>query len=292
MRTAKLRKAKSEIVKFFKAQPARVFLRSELNKILVTHILDWKTGREVTVADFIYFLSSEDLLKKIELEFPGKTYKRYAMENASVFEIALSLYPRSYLSHYSAVFIHHLTDQIPKTIYANHEQKLSSVSVGKLEQSRIDMAFRNAQRLSHYRGIFQDHEIVALNGKNTNNLGVIELSGPDGETLQVTNIERTLIDIAVRPVYVGGVFEVLNAYRLAKDRLSINKLSAVLKQLAHTYPYHQAIGFYLEKAGVYSDTQLTMFGKAFPMKFDFYLVHGMKETSFSERWRLHYPKGM
>ena len=36
--------------------------------------------------------------------------------------------------------------------------------------------------------------------------------------IRLTNIERTLIDIAVRPVYSGGVFEVLKAYRLAKDK--------------------------------------------------------------------------
>ena len=49
----------------------------------------------------------------------------------------------------------------------------------------------------------------------TNALGVIEIQGSEDETLKVTGIERTLIDIAVRPVYAGGVFEVLKAYKLA-----------------------------------------------------------------------------
>jgi len=292
MRTSKLRKAKSHIIKFFAAQTSRVFMLSQLNRILVTHILDWKIGRNVSVRDFIYFLSSEKILQEIKLEFPGKTFTRYILENASAFEIALSIFPRSYLSHYSAVFLHHLTDQIPKTVYVNHEQKLSSVSIGTLEQSRINMAFKNAQRLSNYRAPFQDQKIIALNGKNTHNLGVIEVNGPQGEPLQITNVERTLIDIAVRPVYAGGVFEVLNAYRLAVDHISVNKLTAVLKQLAHTYPYHQTIGFYLEKAGVYSESQIDLLRKSFSLEFDFYLAHGMKETSYSERWRLHYPKGM
>jgi len=292
MRTSKLRKAKSDIIKFFMAQPSRVFLRSEMNRILVTHILDWKIGREVALRDFTYFLSKEGIITEIKLEFPGKTFTRYILKNASVFEIALSIFPRSYLSHYSAVFVHHLTDQIPKTVYVNHEQKLKSVSVGELQQSRIDMAFKNAQRLSNYRASFQEHDIVALNGKNTGNLGVIEASGPQNEPLHVTTVERTLIDIAVRPVYAGGVYEVLNAYKAAAVHLSVNKLTATLKQLEHTYPYHQAIGFYLEKAGTYSEAQIDLIRKAFPMEFDFYLVHGMKETSYSERWRLHYPKRM
>lgn len=292
MRASKLRKAKSEILKFFRAQPSHVFMRSDLNQILVTHLLDWKIGAGVTTRNFLSFLTSDGIIEKIVLEFPGKSFIRYCLENASLFETALSVFPRSYLSHYSAAFLHHLTDQIPKTVYVNHEQKQRSVSAGDLEQDSIDRAFRNAQRLSRYRAFFQDHEIVALNGKNTNNLGVIEINGAQGEPLRVTTLERTLIDLAVRPIYAGGVFEVLHAYKAAVDHLSINKLTAILKQLEHTYPFHQAIGFYLERAGVYSESQLHLLKKAFPMKFDFYLVHGMKETSYSETWRLYYPKGM
>lgn len=292
MKISKLRKARSEIIRFFRAQPSHVFMRSDLNRVLITHLLDWKIGTGVTTRNFLSFLTSDGMIKKVMLEFPGKSLIRYCMENASLFEIALSVFPRSYLSHYSAAFIHHLTDQIPKTVYVNHEQKQRSVSAGDLEQGSIDRAFRNAQRLSRYRASFQDHEIVALNGKNTNNLGVIEINGAQGEALRVTSIERTLIDLAVRPIYAGGVFEVLHAYKAAADRLSVNKLTAILKQLEHTYPFHQAIGFYLEKAGVYSESQFHLLRNAFPMRFDFYLAHGMKETSYSETWRLYYPKGM
>jgi hypothetical protein len=292
MKTSKLKKAKSDIARFFLVQPSHVFLASELKRILASHILDWKIDLGVTLKVFVFFLLSEGILREIKLSFPGKTFTRYIHENASVFEIALSLYPKSYLCHYSAVFLHALTEQIPKTVYVNHEQRQSSISVGELQQSRIDMAFRNAQRVSNYRAAFQDQEIIALNGKNTNNLAVMELKGPHGETLRVTNIERTLIDIVVRPMYAGGVFEVLNAYKSAAGRISINKLTALLKQLKHTYPYHQAIGFYLERAGVYSAAHVDLLKKAFPMELDFYLVHGMREKEYSKKWRLYYPKGM
>ena len=59
---------------------------------------------------------------------------------------------------------------------------------------------------------------------------------------------------------------------MAIERISINKLSAMLKKLNFTYPYHQAIGFYLEKAGVYSESQIKIIEK-FQRKYDFYLTH-------------------
>ncbi|MFC4275817.1 hypothetical protein [Achromobacter aloeverae] len=65
----------------------------------------------------------------------------------------------------------------------------------------------------------------------------------------MTNLERTLIDITVHPAYAGGVFEVLNAFQLAKEQVSVDALAAMMKVIGHTYPYHQAIGFYVERAG-------------------------------------------
>ena len=58
-----------------------------------------------------------------------------------------------------------------------------------------------------------------------------------------------MIDIAVRPVYGGGVYEILAAYRAALDRIDVDRVVEYLTSLGHMYPYHQAIGFYLQRAG-------------------------------------------
>jgi predicted transcriptional regulator of viral defense system len=117
------------------------------------------------------------------------------------------------------------------------------------------------------------------------------MDSPEGGRIRVTDVERTLIDVTVRPVYAGGPFEVLKAYKVARPKVSVNKLAATLKKLDYIYPYHQAIGFYLERAGVYTESSIALLRK-FDFKYDFYLTHQIKEKAYSERWRLYFPKGL
>ena len=110
--------------------------------------------------------------------------------------------------------------------------------------------------------------------------------------LRLTDVERTLVDIAVRPFYAGGVAEVLKAYRRAAQRASVNRLAGMLRKLAYVYPYHQAIGFYLEAAQAYDKKTVDLFHGRFDYEFDFFLSYGMKDTEYVSRWRVHVPRGL
>jgi predicted transcriptional regulator of viral defense system len=197
----------------------------------------------------------------------------------------------AYFVFFSALFLNRLTLQIPKTVYLNFERARSEKALDKQEpltQEKIDQAFAGNQRKSNATYSFGDKNIVLVNGKFTNRLGVIKSQDP-GQAFEYTDLERTLIDIAVRPVYSGGVFDVLDAYRNAKDRLDVDKLSMYLGQLDYLYPYHQVIGFYLDKAG-YPEEAYLSFRKE--MTFRFYLTYNIRIKDFSEKWNLYYPRGL
>ena len=181
--------------------------------------------------------------------------------------------------------MHELTEQIPKSIYLNYEQPAKIKSESKLTQQGIDKAFSLPPRLTNNICKVDNYEIHLLNGKKTGNLGVVTRN-----QFPVTDIERTLIDVTVRPYYSGGVFEVLKAYKNARDDLSVSRLSVLLNKIDYIYPYYQAIGFYLEKAG-YSPTQLELF-KKYKCEFDFYLTYQIQEAEYSPTWRVYYPKGL
>jgi len=116
------------------------------------------------------------------------------------------------------------------------------------------------------------------------------MPGDGVQQIRVAGVERTLIDAAVRPFYSGGVFEVLEAYRRARKTANVALLAELLKRLDYIYPYHQAIGLYMEKAGCYSTGEMASM-EAFGLQYDFYLTHQMKKPEHSSRWRIYFPQG-
>lgn len=289
-RYQRLKNAKKLIQEYFNNLEADVFTFDFLSNILAENKWQWLLANNTSVSDFINFLLESEILKqeiKIKLPREKKTVRYIRHDwSWSVYNIALSIYPNSFLSHYSAMYFHELTDNVPKNIYVNKEQPVKPRGDSSLKQENIDRAFKNSMRRTNQIAEFDNIKVYMLSGKNTGNFGVVTM---EKMNLPITNLERTLIDIVTRPDYAGGIYEILEAYKKAKGRCSTNLLLSTLKKLDYIYPYHQIIGFYLEKAG-YPEATLKRFDKL-EKNYDFYLTYKIKEKDFSERWRLFYPKG-
>lgn len=292
-----LQHARPLITQYFRKLNSRVLTTSMLTAILEENRKQWLLAAVTTTTDFLKFLVKHNILEAIELELPNRQNKidRYSLfGEATPFELALSINKNSYLSHYSAIYLHGLTNNVPKHIYTNLEQrKKFEYDDEEMEQKNIDYAFsrpmRQTNQIAELINGNNITKVYLINGKNLDRLGVI-LYDLDGFTIPITSMERTLIDAVVRPNYVGGVDEVLNAFSIAKGQISVNRLLALLKKMNYKYPYHQAVGFYLEKAGYKEETLKLV--ENMGLKYNFYLTYGMKQKSFSERWKIHYPKGM
>lgn len=285
--------SKQDIINFFDNNNNKtVYNFDEMAVILKNNREIWRLAKRLTVKKFIELLLKFTKLKQIELSFPHYNFVRYSWNDTNIYLILNSLLKKSYFSHYTALYLHGLTEQIPKIFYINVEQAEKRIMAkSTLEQNRINWAFHRKQRETNNIAIYDNYKIFILNGKNTKNLGVISKKINDFESINITNIERTLIDLTVRPNYSGGYFEILKAYQNAAGQISVNKMSAMLMNLNYTYPYHQSIGFLLERSGKYTENQINIF-KKFDIKFDFYLTYGMKEMEYSKEWKLFYPKGI
>ncbi len=243
----------------------------------------------VSIEDLLEILLQQKLIMKAE--FTSNKYDtivRYIRGKHSIEELALSLQRDSFLSHGTALTTHGMAAP-EKIIYANREQSPKDRPDG-ITQAGIRLAFRNKQRQSKYIFNHSAVKYVLLNGKHTGRAGVTRVKAPSGETVEVTDKERTLIDVVVRPAYAGGIGRVADAYARGVNGIDVDHMIDLLQRLDHAYPYHQAIGFLLERAGR-SHADCHKF-EALGKEFDFYLDYGIKHPAFNKKWRLHYPAAL
>ncbi|SDY94231.1 type IV toxin-antitoxin system AbiEi family antitoxin domain-containing protein [Hymenobacter psychrophilus] len=279
--------AEARIRAFFKQSPTKVFTKVDLVGVLEEYRSTWNLALATNDKKFTDLLVKREILRKVQIDFDGYVPSKdlYVSDDAPVYQIAAASVHKSYLSHYSAVWLNGLTTQVPKIIFVTFEQSKKHNIYRELEQDAIDRAFSRPQRRSGSIADYSDYAFVALNGSFTNRSGVTTINN-----VPVTNIERTLIDITVRPNYAGGVHAVLDAYKNAMNRISINKLIATLDNINFIYPYFQAVGFYLEKAG-YKGKKIDEL-KARKKVFNFYLTYEIEVKDYSPEWMLYFPKGL
>lgn len=238
---------------------------------------------------------------KIINEYKEDIITRYVATytHVSHYEIALSLLSKSFLSHYSALYVNDLTLNQPKDIYINKEQSSKNSYSNEntsISQDRIDYAFSKKMRRTNMIYSFTynntSYKVHVLNSKNTNNTGIVTkkvmgFSSP----VRTTNIERTLIDTTVRPGYSGGPLEILEAFSRSKDMIDLQKLWNYLNQFSYSYPYYKSIAFYLKHTGYkYQEELQRLYSTDSRNILTFYLDYQMIEPLKDDELNIFYPK--
>lgn len=291
-RPSALTLARAEIHAALAKEARRIYALKDIAELLHRYRRVWKIPESVSTNRFLGFLLDKRELTAHDLiaEKYGRSTTRYVWGTASAYELALTLSQRAYFSHGTALALHGLTGLDPKTLYLNIEQSEKSPPTGPLTQAALDRAFKAKPRKSKMIYKVLGSNVVQIAGKNTKQLGVEKIVGPSAELLSATGLERSLIDAVVRPAYAGEPGALVQAYRRAKGRVSIEKLHTMLNKLDYVYPYHQAVGFLLERTG-YDQADYKKF-RPKALEHDFYLSNAIKNPSYSESWRLYYPRNL
>ncbi len=282
---------------YFEAESGRVYTERDLRQVFGKARDAWGLPTSGNFGEFLRRLLEDSKFREAALAVTSSNYalpalKRYSWGPPDPYALGASLRTNSYLSHGTALFLHGITEQLPKRIYVNKEQsaKPKPKVPPSLSQHAIDRAFAGKQRTSNLSYVYEQHEFVILAGKWTNKLQVGSVKTPKGIDVAVTRLERTLIDIVVRPSYSGSIFDVLQAFKRAKDRVQVRTLVATLQELDHAYPYHQAIGFLMERAG-YPESSLQAV-RELGLDWNFHLTHGAQNATLDARWRVYVPQGL
>ncbi len=291
MRKESFKSAEQEIKKYLYEDGVKAYTTFDITKIFENKRDEWNIADYRNQHHFIKFLQDENILKDHKLKHlsTAKIKQIFTEPDASSLNIALSLKKGGYLSNYTAMQIHQLTLQIPKSIYISFSKSQNnSLNQNQIDlnQESIDKAFSKPQRVTSevYKSEIDNtrYNLIQKAFIETN----VGLTFKNG--FLFTDLERTLIDIAIRPAYSGGVFEVLEAFEIAKEKIDLYKLNKYLEILNYIYPYHQLIGFYMDKAG-YDEKTLDVFNKK--SDFDFYLTYNISNKEYNKKWKIYYPKG-
>ena len=173
------------IIRTLNAKKVRIFTSAGLSDLFQENIAAWTPSEGAPIPDdstlqakdmnvhaVAEALLKAHLLEKAVLPFPYRADTRYLLGDVDLLDLVQSLNQDGYFTHFTAIFLNNLTEQTPKTVYFNIEQRLSGGD-GQLTQEALNRAFKARPRLSSNIVEYKGTRIIKVNGRNTHQLGVV-----------------------------------------------------------------------------------------------------------------------
>jgi len=161
-------------------------------------------------------------------------------------EILMELNPFSALRHLSALNLHHLSDLLPKQIWAYTPRAVGGQILphGTVSADWEDViAPAPRTRATILRTPVSWRRLDPANW-----IGIREFSA-SGPPIFATTIERTLIDSLRYPDYSGGITNVLLAWQRASPRLDLNSI-ITLTDAMNMVVLRNRVGYALDRIGM------------------------------------------
>lgn len=180
------------------------------------------------------------------------------------YEIALKIAKAGAISHRSALSYHGLTDQVMSRIY---------VTVPRKEGANLSQT--KEYQLNNTRYFF-----IRVTPKNYWGIQRVFI----GEArIEITDLEKTLIDGLQSPAYCGGFRDVLFAYEGGLHKASPSQLLDYAKQTSLVVC--KRLGWVCEQLGEFTDLQeqLAAFSMPYYQRLD---VTGSRHGKYNKRWNL------
>jgi len=152
------------------------------------------------------------------------------------FEIAMALADPGAISHWSAMHHHGLTDQVPRRVF------VLTTTGASVPRARGGKAQRNVDGYPVGETVYRFVQVKPERFFGTESVWVGEAR------VTITDLERTLLDGLSMPQHCGDFAEVLHAFREARDRLDVERISGYAQRLDAATA--KRLGWVLERQGV------------------------------------------
>lgn len=218
-------------------------------------------------------------------------------EEQNIYTIANGLEKNRYISHYSALHANQLILDQSGKIFLKRERKTTSLRKD-LNQKDVDISFSLPMRASSlvYNITWdkKEYSIILIEGTGNQKLGINKIYINDFSYFYCTDIERTLIDIVMRPRYAGSLDNIVIAFNNVKDDIDLEYLATILNTLNPMYPYENNIAFFMYAAN-YPLKKIDLFLSKINLKkvnYKFYLDYQMISKKYNEDFNVYYPSDL
>lgn len=244
------------------------------------------------------YKKAKELLRKVKTkEHDQRIPSLYTIRQEITAEDILASYctpgDNQFFSHLSALYLNGLTNQRPTKHYITTETASRDLNSDRsYNHALLLQSFRKPARMTKKKFVYQKNEFYFLEKHHTGKIGLTQRTiGGIQNRIQVSSIERTLIDTVISPHYSGGIVNVISCFTEAQ--INISKLKRVYDSYQLLYPYWQSIGLILEKTQSPLTTKKwdDMFSQT--KKVQFFLDRQYRpdwETNTS--WMVSHPKGL
>lgn len=165
-----------------------------------------------------------------------------------------------YISHYSAMELHQMTTQPVNTVYVIVRRQWDSRTIAGVQYRFV---YANERSFWGWETIWATAE----------------------EQVRVSDLEKTVLDCAVRPQLCGGLGELAKGFWLRKDDLNDSRLVEYVQRLDHKAAARR-IGFLLETYGLGEPETIAALQSLINLGYDLLDPTLPDEGPYHSRWRL------
>ena len=181
--------------------------------------------------DSIEQMTSFGFLEPIDEVTPGSVYRLVGRSESSVEEMVCGIDPFAYISHFSAMAHHGLTDRLPKTVFYSSPQGSEWTSAAKQKMDRDlgdALTSLHALELPVLRRLLPSRlEGTQLSRHTSSHLGAyIRVRA---SALRYSSLGRTFLDMVRQPDLCGGMRHVVAVYKEHADTYARLILDEVMK---------------------------------------------------------------
>lgn len=165
-------------------------------------------------------------------------------------QLGLAIQPGSYYCYMASLYCLRLTDAPPSIFdLAKERPNYSSTTPVDMSDDALSKEFQKAARISSRTARYKETTFRLLEREESHYQGIISVPSPTDQRISIptASLERTLVDLAVSPHYVGGFSAAVNIFRtlVPKCTLNVTTLHQTYDALILRYPYWQRLGLML-----------------------------------------------